>query len=304
MTIKKILNDNDFCDVEYDEMEFEVLSDDGWYDYLHYIGDGSKPIHNPKGNTSCYRMFDGFDGEHLDFSEFNTENITDMSLMFSNCEGLVDLDLSGFYTGNVKDMSFMFNNCSSIEKLDLSNFDTSEVMFMINMFSNCGGLKTLNLSNFNMGNVRDVSNMFMHCFSLTKNPLKNVDMHSIENMEYMYYGCISLKSFNMNTFDNLCNVSSMRSMFENCFNLQSFICTKGILSKSYNVSFMFYGCTSISNIKIILYNYKNADTEGMFDKSKLNDVIDNMVYLHNNGIKVKFNIDTNDDFMKIIFSVK
>ena len=57
------------------------------------------------------------------------------------------------------------------------------------------------------------------------------------------------------------------------------------------------------NTNVYYNDDKNADIEGMFNKSKLNDVIDNMMYLYNDGIKVKFNIDTNDDFMKIIFSV-
>ena len=44
--------------VEYDSEEFEVVDGTEYSDliYLHYIGDGSKPVHNPKGNITCECM--------------------------------------------------------------------------------------------------------------------------------------------------------------------------------------------------------------------------------------------------------
>jgi surface protein len=45
--------------------------------------------------------------------------------MFYYCSSLTSLNLSNFNTDNVKDMSFMFSNCSSLIELNLSNFNTS-----------------------------------------------------------------------------------------------------------------------------------------------------------------------------------
>ena len=58
-----------------------------------------------------------------------------MSYMFYKCSSLTSLNLSNFNTNNVNNMSRMFSNCSSLTSLNLSNFYTNNVTFVINMFS-------------------------------------------------------------------------------------------------------------------------------------------------------------------------
>ncbi len=41
---------------------------------------------------------------------FNTNNVTNMSFMISDCSSLTSLNLSNFNTNNVKDMSYMYSN--------------------------------------------------------------------------------------------------------------------------------------------------------------------------------------------------
>ena len=96
---------------------------------------------------------------------FNTENVTDMRGMFTNCFSLTNLNLSKFNTKNVIDMREMFNGCSKLTNLDLSNFNTSNVTNMSNMFYECSSLKELNLSNFNTGNVTYMDKMFDGCLA-------------------------------------------------------------------------------------------------------------------------------------------
>ena len=55
--------------------------------------------------------------------------------MFCYCSSLTYLDLSNFNTNNVKDMSYMFCDCSSLTSLNLSNFNTNNVTNMSYMFS-------------------------------------------------------------------------------------------------------------------------------------------------------------------------
>ena len=87
MAIERIiLNDNV---VEYDTDEFSVDFNIRGVQYLHYIGDGSKPVLNPKGNTSCYRMFcECKNLKQLDLSSFDTSSVTDMTEMIHCCFGL------------------------------------------------------------------------------------------------------------------------------------------------------------------------------------------------------------------------
>ena len=55
--------------------------------------------------------------------------------MFYKCNKLLSIDLSNFNTNNVTNMSDMFRNCSSLTSLNLSNFNTNNVTNMSFMFS-------------------------------------------------------------------------------------------------------------------------------------------------------------------------
>ena len=83
-------------------------------------------IKNPLSNTN-YMFYCLKKLTSLDLSNFNTNNVKDMSDMFSECSSLTSLNLSNFNTNNVKDMSFMFSFCSSLTSLNLFNFNTNNV---------------------------------------------------------------------------------------------------------------------------------------------------------------------------------
>ena len=56
--------------------------------------------------------------------------------MFYDCNKLTSLNLSNFNTNNVKDMSCMFYGCSSLTSLNLFNFNTLNVMlFKISIYN-------------------------------------------------------------------------------------------------------------------------------------------------------------------------
>ncbi|SHL23684.1 BspA family leucine-rich repeat surface protein, partial [Xylanibacter ruminicola] len=93
-------------------------------------------------------------------ANLKTDNVTDMSQMFMNCQNLASLNVSYFNTGNVTNMASMFNSCSSLTDLDLSSFETNKVTDMSLMFSGCYGLTSLDLSTFNTSNLVYVNYMF------------------------------------------------------------------------------------------------------------------------------------------------
>ena len=57
--------------------------------------------------------------------------------MFEECSSLKELNLSNFNTNNVSDMSFMFSKCSSLKELNISNFNTNNETDMLEMFYKC-----------------------------------------------------------------------------------------------------------------------------------------------------------------------
>ena len=97
----------------------------------------------------------------------NTANVTDMSLLFDNCQELTSLDVTHFNTANVTNMYRMFNACG-LTSLDLSNFNTAKVENMGLMFSACSNLKTIYASDkFTTAAVTESKNMFSYCGSLS-----------------------------------------------------------------------------------------------------------------------------------------
>ena len=154
---KIILNGHE---VEYNDSEFEVRCS-----HLHYVGNGIN-VTNPKGNTSCYCMFQDYKGTSLDLSNFDTSNVTDMSFMFDACTNLEHLNLSRLNTDKITDMSYMFCNCIKLKTLNISNFDTENVIDMSYMFCNCNNLKELDISSFYIDNTKMLDNMFWDCRSL------------------------------------------------------------------------------------------------------------------------------------------
>ena len=70
-----------------------------------------------------------------------------MCFMFSWCPSLKELNLSNFNTNNVTNLSGMFYGCSSLKELNLSNFNTNNVTYMEYMFSKCSDELKLKLRN-------------------------------------------------------------------------------------------------------------------------------------------------------------
>ena len=64
-------------------------------------------------------------------------------MYFSKCSSLTELNFDNFNTKNVTNMSYMFYQCFKLEKLNLDNFKTSNVTNMSGMFRECLGLKEI-----------------------------------------------------------------------------------------------------------------------------------------------------------------
>lgn len=104
--------------------------------------------------------------EKVEFINYDTSNIVDMSIMFNGCFKLKELNLSNFNTSKTKYMGFMFCGCENLVELDLSNFDTRKVVNMSGMFEYCISLTRLDLSNFVINNTRLFYDMFVKCDKL------------------------------------------------------------------------------------------------------------------------------------------
>ena len=175
--------------------------------------------------TSLYGFFRGLTKLETikDLKYLNTEQVTNMSYMFSDCSALTSLDLSNFNTAKVRDMSYMFFRCSALTSLDLSKFNTAIVTNMSYMFNDCSTLSSLDLSNFNTAIVSDMSLMFGGCSVLSSLDLSNFYTKEVRDMSYMFSRCSALTTIYASDKFVTSKVQSGISMFSACKNLKGTI---------------------------------------------------------------------------------
>ena len=158
--------------------------------------------------------------DNLDLSHFNTANVTSMNCMFQGCNYLTSLDLSNFNTDKVTDMSYMFSGCERLTSLDVSKFNTENVTNMHTMFQSCKKLTSLDLSTFNTSNVTDMGWMFNNCQKLEKLNISSFNTSEVRNTEYMFQGCDRMQTLDLSNFDTDKD-TSMKAMFNGCERLKA-----------------------------------------------------------------------------------
>ena len=211
--------------------------------------------------TSTYQWFAGMPIISYDgfLSNLNTENVTNMSFMFSGCASLSSLDLSNFNTSNVTDMSYMFAQCANLTSLDVSSFNTSKVTSMRSMFASCTGLTSLDLSSFNTSNVTNMWSMFDGCTGLRNLDLSHFNTANVTTLYYMFGNCSNLTSLDLSSF-NTAKVTSMGYMFYGCSNLKTIYAGSGWTTNAVTYSpYMFRNCTSLVGGKGTTYNSSYVD---------------------------------------------
>ena len=122
-------------------------------------------------STSVFDMFDSYRNiKHIVINEsFKTFTPTSLSRFFAYLTKLETITgLEYLNTANVTDMSLLFDNCQKLTSLDLTNFNTEKVTNMYRMFNACSNLKTIYASDkFTTAAVTESQNMFSGCNSLS-----------------------------------------------------------------------------------------------------------------------------------------
>ena len=209
----------------------------------------------------------------LDFTEFDTSEVTNMDSTFYSCSSLTSLDLSKFVTSKVKTMDNLFNSCSSLTSLDLSHFDTSLVTNMASMFYSCSKLNILDLSTFDTSKVEDMENMFKYCSSLTSLDISQYDTSLVKNMASMFYSCSKLSTLDLSHFDTS-KVESMESMFKYCTSFTSLDLSNFDTSSATSMASMFDGCSNLEYLNL----KKFRERDGIDVNNIIRGTIDNITY--------------------------
>ena len=211
---------------------------------VHIVFDKSFSTYTP---TTLYGFFKDLTKlETITGLEYlNTEKVTDMRSMFSNCSSLTSLDVTHFNTANVTNMGYMFYSCSSLTSLDVTHFNTAKVTDMSRMFYNCSSLTSLDVTYFNTEEVRNMSNMFDSCSSLTSLDVTHFNTANVTDMHYMFSNCVALTSLYLTNF-NTEKVTYMYGMFSSCSSLTTiYSSSKFVTTQVSNSSGMFYNCEKL-----------------------------------------------------------
>jgi len=185
------------------------------------------------------------------FSNLNTEKVTNMEGTFESCILLQEIEISNLNTSEVTDMSFMFEKCASLQEIDLSGWKTNKVKNMKAMFENCEKLETIiGLSNWDVSNVNNTSFMFNFCKNLISlGDISNWDTSNCVDMSFMFKGlCLFTKLSDISKW-NTKNVKNLSGIFCSC----PLIITVPDISnwntdKVENISALFSGCTKLKYI--------------------------------------------------------
>ena len=161
-------------------------------------------------NMSC--MFEQVSNiTDLDLSNFDMRNVVTMARMFSGMSMLQTINLSSFNTTQqVRDMSNMFTYCASLTNLDMSNFDTSNVENMNYMFQDCNKIKKLDLRNFDTSKVTSMDGMFLRCYSLIEVNVSNFNTRNVISMTRMFENTRSLQVIDLSSFEISASVSQKK----------------------------------------------------------------------------------------------
>ena len=207
--------------------------------------------------------------EYINFSGWNTKKLEDLSNMFYQCSQLKSVDLSNFDTTLVTSLGFMFTGCSQLQSVDLSNFDTSLVTDMSYMFTGCSQLQSIDLSNFNTSLVTDMSYMFSVCSKLQSIDLSNFNTPLLQQCDSMFYGCSQLQSIILSNFKSS-KITSMNEMFEGCISLKFLDISSCDSDMTSSISSMFNEVTSLEYLNI--YNLETSSKLAEAIKSAFNTI--------------------------------
>ena len=235
-------------------------------DEYHKVSEDNKALYGvlTASNISTYK------DRIVYLPKIDTQNVTNMSYMFSSCRSLVSIPLLD--TQNVTSMNYMFKGCYSLVSIPL--LDTQNVTSMSYMFSSCYSLVSIPL--LDTQNVTNMSYMFQGCYSLVSIPL--LDTQNAEDMKYMFNDCDSLISIPLLDTQN---VTSMSYMFSSCTSLVSIplLDTQNVT----NMSYMFSSCYSLVSIPLL-------DTQNVTNQNNMFSDCHSLMTVNLKNVKLAYDL--------------
>lgn len=229
----------------------------------------------------------------IDCFEWDTSNVTNMTLMFKECTKLTKigdkektLNFSGWNTSNVTNMKDTFSRIAggiypnkTTLQLNLSGWDTSKVNNMNSMFFGSNFNEIIGLNGFITSNVIDLDYIFNLCYYISN--INDVENWDVSNVKYMWqtFGGGSndtdtLTNLDLSNWDTS-NVEDMHEMFDTRKKLSSLKLFKNTTNVK-DMSAMFQNCSSLTELDLSLWDTSKVENmSGMFNGCEtLSNIID------------------------------
>jgi surface protein len=166
--------------------------------------------------TNLNFMFSGCSSlkEIKNFSAINAAHPTTVKRMFYSCAALTSLDLSGLDLSNATDMTQIFSGCEGLRNIKI-NFNIPLITTANGLFQNCAALTSVEFVDVNTSNVTNMAGMFSGCTNLSSVDLTDFDTSKVTVFSQMFKGCASLTTLDLSSFD-FSNATTVASLCNGC----------------------------------------------------------------------------------------
>lgn len=186
----------------------------------------------------------------------------------------------------------MFKNIDSIEEIYFDNFNTQKMSSASSMFAYCDGLTEMDLSSWNIVNSGYITmqSLFDGCANLTDVTLPATTGNI--QVRYMFYNCKNLETVDASQFKptkwGSASTTSSK-MFYGCSSLKNVnlvLNTSGESSPVLSFEDMFYGCTSLETLDMTGWDLTNVyNVNSMFEGCTSLKTIKNSGNIKINNVK-------------------
>ena len=251
--------------------------------YVQIISEGFTPFPdevNINGNIMNDKKYAYYFNNSANFIKLTwNDELESTSSMFSGCSNITEINFTNFDSSQVIDMSNMFGCCSSLSYIDFTNFDTSQVIDMSKMFYCCSSLSSLDLSYFDGSQIDDMDKMFFGCSSLISLDISTFIAFQAHYKSQMFYGCSQL------VYLNIGNTVLEQNLLDDLISSELLICSVNYIYEDIFIEKLYVNC----NNNIVSYNndelnicYTNNITN--INKKQICSICGNDFFLINNSL--------------------
>jgi surface protein len=251
-------------------------------------------------------------------SSWNLSSLKYSAGMFRGC-GLSSVDLSACGITNLSECNYLFAEMPNLTSVNLTNvkgspYDVFCMFYDSSKLTTITGFKSLTYTNVDtVSNAQGYASMFRECYALTSvSFLKNIKFGTnASSYERMFYQCKGLTEIDFSTW-TLPKPKSLSYMLYECTKLSTVKgLSKLIKTETTNVSYLFSGCSLITNLdftgcdlsnitnyKYMFQNCKNLTSITM--KGNINSSASVTSMFSGVSTTGTFYYDSNYDYSKII----